>query len=629
LDEDETFPELMYSPYQLSGGGPQPQATTGGEAAGAPAPEPQPAPHHHYPQYVTSCYPFVQEQVYHPHVYFNPLHAHTHASPNLAYSSQRARKYRKPRRVQTQDKSLQCDLNSKEPPASTNPDLITPTNQPDPDSDSGYCSPKQKPSCVESSPPGVSQTDQPSFTQPPSQTQQPAEQSSQIRADPSLLVDQLQTEHSRQVQLPLQRPTSIPLHAVSIVSHTADHGSFVRDSRRTARKADRAFRKAELEYAEIAAEQERLVKRISQTNIASAPKMDAKGGTFKKKGKVKENPKQKKPTALKRVILKERQEKKEARERTESTDQSDDVPPLPPILDGIGGPETALIKDCVEASRIHSRRFREYCDQVIDKKIDNLTAGLLSELCRFYNRQLQKNPNKAKSKRRFVLGIREVFKHLKLNKIKCVIVSPNLEKIQSKGGLDDMLSQVLQWCEDHSLQVIFALGRRALGRACGKFVPVSIVGIFDVSGCEEQYMHLSTLVREAREQYQKLVGTVAREIEDSHERAQEVQAAEVDEEIQLDKLKLDKSLELSEHGTAQTAENGTSANEPVCSGRQQAQLVDDLIKGSSRKAYQVHSRNTSAASGVSIISAVSQGEDMNWREIVENDDCSGKTEEPV
>lgn len=88
MDEDETFPELMYSPYQLSGGGPQPQATTGGEAAGAPAPEPQPAPHHHYPQYVTSCYPFVQEQVYHPHVYFNPLHAHTHASQNLAYSSQ-------------------------------------------------------------------------------------------------------------------------------------------------------------------------------------------------------------------------------------------------------------------------------------------------------------------------------------------------------------------------------------------------------------------------------------------------------------------------------------------------------------------------------------------------------------
>ena len=41
----------------------------------------------------------------------------------------------------------------------------------------------------------------------------------------------------------------------------------------------------------------------------------------------------------------------------------------------------------------------------------------------------------AKSKRRIVLGLREVTKHLKLRKIKCVIISPNLERIQSKGKL--------------------------------------------------------------------------------------------------------------------------------------------------------------------------------------------------
>lgn len=38
-----------------------------------------------------------------------------------------------------------------------------------------------------------------------------------------------------------------------------------------------------------------------------------------------------------------------------------------------------------------------------------------------------------KSKRRLVLGLREVTKHLKLRKIKCVVISPNLERIQSKG----------------------------------------------------------------------------------------------------------------------------------------------------------------------------------------------------
>lgn len=32
-----------------------------------------------------------------------------------------------------------------------------------------------------------------------------------------------------------------------------------------------------------------------------------------------------------------------------------------------------------------------------------------------------------------MLGLREVTKHLKLKKLKLVIISPNLEKIQSKG----------------------------------------------------------------------------------------------------------------------------------------------------------------------------------------------------
>ena len=41
--------------------------------------------------------------------------------------------------------------------------------------------------------------------------------------------------------------------------------------------------------------------------------------------------------------------------------------------------------------------------------------------------------DQAKLRRRIVLGLREVTKHLKLGKIKCVIISPNLERIQSKG----------------------------------------------------------------------------------------------------------------------------------------------------------------------------------------------------
>lgn len=70
---------------------------------------------------------------------------------------------------------------------------------------------------------------------------------------------------------------------------------------------------------------------------------------------------------------------------------------------------------------------------MLSKEIDEGVTMLLQELVRFQERVYQKDPTKAKSKRRLVMGLREVTKHMKLNKIKCVIISPNCEKIQAKG----------------------------------------------------------------------------------------------------------------------------------------------------------------------------------------------------
>lgn len=77
--------------------------------------------------------------------------------------------------------------------------------------------------------------------------------------------------------------------------------------------------------------------------------------------------------------------------------------------------------------------FLSYCSQVLSKEVDSCVTDLLKELVRFQDRLYQKDPVKAKIKRRLVMGLREVLKHLKLKKLKCVIISPNCEKIQSKG----------------------------------------------------------------------------------------------------------------------------------------------------------------------------------------------------
>ncbi|XP_076439076.1 uncharacterized protein LOC143277972 isoform X3 [Babylonia areolata] len=309
------------------------------------------------------------------------------------------------------------------------------------------------------------------------------------------------------------------------------------------------------------------------------------GNAPAKRGKERETPKPKKPSPLKKIILKEREEKKRMRlmggevdvysgvdlpdnpdpdtdpeganpagedddledgntgnpvglgesdlsqdglsSRSLDTDQgvspgadlspiSQTSPlsmsPLTPGASPISSPIAGYLSRDPVVLRIHSRRFREYCTQILDKDIDMCCTALLHELVRFQDRVYHKDPNKAKGKRRVVLGLREVTKHLKLKKIKCVIISPNLEKIQSKGGLDEALNNILNMCQEQNVPFVFALGRRALGRACAKLVPVSVAGIFNYEGCEEKFNQLISLTHKGREAYADMVRAVEREI---------------------------------------------------------------------------------------------------------------------
>lgn len=67
------------------------------------------------------------------------------------------------------------------------------------------------------------------------------------------------------------------------------------------------------------------------------------------------------------------------------------------------------------------------------EKIDTTVESLLGDLAKFQDRVYKNDPTKYKAKRRFVCGLREVKKHLGLKNLKCIIVPPNLQRIQSPG----------------------------------------------------------------------------------------------------------------------------------------------------------------------------------------------------
>nr|XP_020741782.1 selenocysteine insertion sequence-binding protein 2 isoform X4 [Odocoileus virginianus texanus] len=262
-----------------------------------------------------------------------------------------------------------------------------------------------------------------------------------------------------------------------------------------------------------------------------------------KKGKQREVPKAKKPTPLKKIILKERQERKQQRlqenvlspafpsddvQDVQDEESGGDDQVLKP-LDVLGEAKESVScvpvaeskseeqlgaepqKETESCPKIHSRRFRDYCSQMLSKEVDACVTDLLKELVRFQDRMYQKDPVKAKAKRRLVLGLREVLKHLKLRKLKCIIISPNCEKIQSKGGLDDTLRTIIDYACDQNIPFVFALNRKALGRSLNKAVPVSVVGIFSYDGAQDQFHRMVELTMAARQAYRTMLESARQE----------------------------------------------------------------------------------------------------------------------
>ncbi|XP_034026843.1 selenocysteine insertion sequence-binding protein 2-like isoform X2 [Thalassophryne amazonica] len=258
-----------------------------------------------------------------------------------------------------------------------------------------------------------------------------------------------------------------------------------------------------------------------------------------KKGKQREVPKAKKPSPIKKIILKEREERKQRRllEERGMLPENEFQPE-----NAVGSPVVELEEDQksigtdqlvretdgetdkeeeteeqqsvsdiaypANQRKIHSRKFRDYCSQMLSKEVDECVTLLLKELVRFQDRLYQKDPMKARMKRRIVMGLREVLKHLKLRKIKCVIISPNCERSQYKGGLDEALHTIMDTCHEQGVPFVFALSRKALGRCVSKCVPVSLVGIFNYDGAQDYYHKMIELTSKARKAYEMMVSSL-------------------------------------------------------------------------------------------------------------------------
>eukprot|EP00090_Calanus_glacialis_P015003 TRINITY_DN23891_c0_g1_i1.p1 TRINITY_DN23891_c0_g1~~TRINITY_DN23891_c0_g1_i1.p1 ORF type:complete len:1004 (-),score=355.52 TRINITY_DN23891_c0_g1_i1:281-3292(-) len=176
--------------------------------------------------------------------------------------------------------------------------------------------------------------------------------------------------------------------------------------------------------------------------------------------------------------------------------------------------ETANVKTPLEMSveekaltALHSRKFRTYCTHLLSNELDASISLLMADLVRFQDKQHAKDPVKAKARRRYVVGLREVAKFLKVKKVCCVILAPDIERVATEGGLDDAVTKLVNDAKGQEISTLFGLNRRKLGKLCLKKVPVSCIGIMNYQGSDENYRTMQTLVASLSEDYQSKLAT--------------------------------------------------------------------------------------------------------------------------
>lgn len=117
-----------------------------------------------------------------------------------------------------------------------------------------------------------------------------------------------------------------------------------------------------------------------------------------------------------------------------------------------------------------------------------LLIEMLGELMRLQRRAIE--DKNAKARRRIVMGLREVARGIRAHKVKMVVMANNLDQY---GAIDEKLQEILDLARQEDVPVIFQLNKRKLGKAVGKSIKVSVVGIQSADGAHQQFKKLVAL----------------------------------------------------------------------------------------------------------------------------------------
>ena len=149
---------------------------------------------------------------------------------------------------------------------------------------------------------------------------------------------------------------------------------------------------------------------------------------------------------------------------------------------------------------INKRIIREYVDQILDNEVDKKFGDFIVKMRDLYNKKKQLNPLKAK--KRFVVGMREIEKFIRLDEVKCLFIVPNIEKVEGEHSLDDRLYKIFKDCQTKNIPKVFGMNKFKLGKlARKKYSCVSILAFVNVEGFEREFRELLEFAEKYRKKF--------------------------------------------------------------------------------------------------------------------------------
>mmetsp|Transcript_27900 Transcript_27900/g.42916 ORF Transcript_27900/g.42916 Transcript_27900/m.42916 type:complete len:438 (+) Transcript_27900:141-1454(+) len=144
---------------------------------------------------------------------------------------------------------------------------------------------------------------------------------------------------------------------------------------------------------------------------------------------------------------------------------------------------------CKRVPKIPNQEQPRAYARINNEETSQLLIDMLGELMRLQQRAAAEKNSKAR--RRLVMGLREVARGIRAHKVKMVIMANNLDQY---GAIDEKLQDILNLAREEEVPVLFELNKRKLGKAIGKTIKISVVGIQSADGAFEQFKKLKKVV---------------------------------------------------------------------------------------------------------------------------------------